>query len=76
MMERAGKKNGNNNNWQLWQQHNQPIELSENYLLDQKLEYLHMNPVFSGFINEPEHWKHSSAVDYAGGKGLLDVYLI
>ena len=28
MMERAGKKNGNNTNWQLWQQHNHPIELS------------------------------------------------
>ncbi|MEO6328074.1 MAG: transposase [Ginsengibacter sp.] len=25
MMERAGKKNGNNNDWQFWQQHNNPI---------------------------------------------------
>lgn len=22
---------------------------------------------------EPEHWKYSSAVDYAGGKGLLEI---
>ena len=27
MMERAGKKNGNNTDWQFWQQHNKPIEL-------------------------------------------------
>ncbi len=26
MMERAGKKNNNNNDWQFWQQHNKPLE--------------------------------------------------
>ena len=69
MMERAGKKNGNNKGWQLWQQHNQPIELSDNMMLDQRLNYLHMNPVVSGFVNEPEHWRYSSAIDYSGGRG-------
>ncbi|WP_258104453.1 transposase [Marinoscillum sp. MHG1-6] len=76
MMQRAGQKNGNNTNWQLWQQHNQPIELSTNEILDQKLEYLHMNPVVSGFVTEPEHWKYSSAIDYCGGRGLLNVCII
>ncbi len=76
MMERAGKKNGNNNDWQLWQQHNHPIELNSNEMLDQRLGYLHMNPVVSGFVNEPEHWKYSSAIDYAGYKGLLDICFI
>ena len=66
MMERAGKLNGNNKNWQLWQQRNQPIELSSNEMLDQRLNYLHMNPVASGFVNEPEYWKYSSAIDYSG----------
>ncbi len=27
MMERAGKKNSNNNDWQFWQQHNKPLEI-------------------------------------------------
>ena len=76
MMERAGKKNGNNKNWQLWQQHNHPIELTDNEILDQKLNYLHMNPVISGFVSEPENWNWSSAIDYAGGKGLVDIILI
>lgn len=75
-MERAGSKNGNNKGWQLWQQHNQPIELNNNVMLDQRLEYLHMNPVVAGFVNEPENWKYSSAIDYAGGKGLVDVCII
>ncbi len=27
MMERAGKKNSNNSDWQFWQQHNKPLEI-------------------------------------------------
>ncbi len=56
--------------WQLWQQHNQPVELNTNEMLSQRLDYLHFNPVEAGFVNEPEHWKYSSALDYAGGKGF------
>ena len=48
-------------------------ELYDNERMVQKLDYIHMNPVVSGFVNEPEHWRYSSAIDYAGGKGLLDV---
>ena len=76
MMKRAGVKNGNNNSWQLWQQHNHPIELSNNEMMEQRLEYLHMNPVIAGFVNEPEHWKYSSAIDYAGSQGLLKIRFI
>ena len=76
MMERAGRENGNNKDWQLWQQHNHPIELDNNDILDQKLNYIHMNPVTSGFVNEPEHWRYSSAIDYASGKGMLAICFI
>ncbi len=76
MMENTGKRNKNNNSWQLWQQHYHPIELSTNELLDQKLNYLHMNPVKAGFVSKPEHWLYSSATDYFGEKGFLDVELI
>ena len=76
MMERAGKKNGNNSDWQLWQQHNKPIELTSNDMMDQKLDYIHMNPVEAGFVSEPEHWVYSSAIDYSGNKGLLDIKLL
>ncbi|MFY0687405.1 MAG: hypothetical protein JXQ90_09580 [Cyclobacteriaceae bacterium] len=24
-------------------------------------------------VLEPEHWKYSSAIDFAGGKGLLEI---
>ncbi|MFT6964297.1 MAG: hypothetical protein ACJAWV_004038, partial [Flammeovirgaceae bacterium] len=27
----------------------------------------------AGYVLEAEHWKYSSAVDYSGGKGLLEI---
>jgi putative transposase len=77
MMYRAGKYNSNNIDYQFWQQYSHPIELSSNRFLDQKLEYIHMNPVKAGFVDEPEAWVYSSARDYAGvSKGPVDVIII
>jgi len=45
MMNRAGEKNSNNTGFQLWQQHNQPIELSTNKIAHQKLNYMPARPV-------------------------------
>lgn len=73
MMERAGKKNRNNLDWQFWQQDNRPIEVCHPDLLQQKLDYIHNNPVKAGFVFRPEDYPWSSAIDYAGGKGMLDV---
>ena len=76
MMGRAGKNNSNNTTFQFWQQDNHPIELWDNYMMDQKLEYVHQNPVVAGIVDEPEHYLYSSARDYAGIKGLLNIKLI
>jgi REP element-mobilizing transposase RayT len=76
MMERAGMKNSNNTNFQFWQQHNQPIELNTNLIMLQILDYIHNNPVVSGFVQNPEDWLFNSAKDYAGRKGLLDICFI
>ncbi len=76
LMTEAGMENKNNNNFQLWQQHNHPILLDSNFLLDQKLDYIHNNPVKAGFVEEPEDFLYSSARDYMGIKGLIDIELI
>jgi len=74
MFERAGKKNINNSKFQFWQQHNQPIELTtEAFAIDSSIDYIHNNPVTAGFVDCPEHYRYSSAVDFAGGKGLVNV---
>ena len=72
MFERAGKKNGNNSKYQFWQQHNQPIELTiKAFDIDTHIDYIHNNPVEAGFVDRPEHYRFSSAVDFAGGKDWL-----
>jgi putative transposase len=76
MMERAGKKNSNNTDFQLWQQHNHPIVLDSNYLLQQKLDYIHNNPVEAGFVEQPQDYLYSSAKNYCGQVGLIEVILI
>ena len=76
MMKRAGDKNSNIEGRQLWQHDNHPIELWSNEVFDQKIDYIHNNPVEAGFVEKPEHWRLSSACDYAGIKGMVDVVLI
>jgi len=51
MMERAGKTNSSVKSRQFWQQHNKPIELWSGEVIDQKLDYIHQNPVVSGFVS-------------------------
>lgn len=74
--ELVGKANNNNTYHQFWQQHNQPIELNTNELMDQKLDYIHMNPVKAELVKEPEDYPYSSAIDYSEGQGLIKVRFI
>lgn len=69
----AGNHNSNNKNFQVWQQDNRPIELSTIEMVRQRLDYLHNNPVVEGIVYEPEHYVYSSARDYSGKKGLLEI---
>ena len=73
MFQRAGSKNGNNKTNQFWQQHNNPIVLDNSKIIEQKLDYLHNNPVVEGFVFGAHEYKYSSANDYAEGKGLIDI---
>jgi putative transposase len=73
MMEAAGTENSNNCRWQFWQQNNKPIELQNADMALRALNYTHNNPVQSGFVENPEHWLYSSALDYAGRKGLVAI---
>ena len=59
--------------YQLWQEGFHPEEIQSEEMMRQKIEYIHYNPVRRGYIDEPEHWRYSSARDYAGEKGLIDV---
>jgi putative transposase len=59
--------------FKFWQNEYHPVELSDNHMIDQKLAYIHENPVKDGIVENPEDYLYSSARDYAGVKGLLEI---
>jgi hypothetical protein len=40
------------------------------------LDYLHNNPVIDGYVFEAQEYKYSSAIDYADGKGLINIEVV
>ena len=42
-------------------------------MLHQKVDYLHHNLVRIGVVERPEDWVYSSARDYVGGKGIIEL---
>lgn len=69
----AGKHLKRIKHYKFWKDDNHAIELSSNYLMDQKLNYIHMNPVAAQLVDEPEWYVFSSARDYSGIKGLVQI---
>lgn len=59
--------------YQLWQEGSHPEEILNVEMMRQKITYIHNNPVKSGYVDEPVHWRYSSARNYAGMPGLIDV---
>ena len=58
----------------LWQEGSHPQVIEHEAVLRQKLEYIHHNPVKRGYVESPEHWRWSSARDYADRPGPVEVY--
>ncbi len=58
---------------QLWQEGSHPQIIESDKVMWQKIEYIHNNPLRRGFVDDPIHWRYSSARNYASMPGLLDV---
>ena len=61
--------------YQVWQEGSHPQAITNETMMHQKVTYIHQNPVERGFVDEPEAWRYSSAADYSGLSGLLEVRL-
>ena len=59
---------------QFWQEGSHPQVMGNELILRQKLEYIHNNPVKRGYVDHPEEWRWSSARNYVGKAGILDVF--
>lgn len=69
----AAKYKPNHEKYQFWQPGNEPKEIITPAFLHQKLDYIHENPVKAEIVDEPHHYLYSSARNYAGMPGLIDV---
>jgi putative transposase len=59
--------------FQFWQEGNHPIEIQNPNIMRQKLDYIHQNPVRRGYVSDPTHWRYSSAANYTGLDGVIEV---
>lgn len=73
MFKRAGKMKENIKTHQFWQHHNKPIELWSEKVIKQKIDYIHNNPVESGFVTNPIDWKYSSARNFQDDHTILKI---
>jgi putative transposase len=62
--------------YQLWQEGFHPQMIGSAAMLQQKLEYIHNNPVQRGYVDNPAHWRYSSYRNYVGDAGLLPVTIL
>lgn len=69
--KKAASKSSNVNQYQFWRHDNKPIELWSNKVIQEKINYIHQNPVVAGLVYKAEDYVYSSAKDYAEEKGLL-----
>lgn len=46
---------------QFWKHDNHPFFLYSNQMIEQKINYIHNNPIEAGFVNNIGEWRLSSA---------------
>lgn len=72
----AAFKHKRNSEHQFWTHENHAEYIFSNKFIEQKIDYIHNNPVRAGIVEKPEEYRYSSAIDYAGGKGLLEIEIV
>jgi REP element-mobilizing transposase RayT len=74
--KKAAQKSSNVTNYQFWRHDNKPIELWSTKVINEKVNYIHQNPVEAGLVYKAEDYVYSSALDYAGERGLLEHIIV
>lgn len=73
--EYAGKRLKRISKYKFWKDDNHAVLLEPNQtkIMDQKLDYIHNNPVRAMIVEHPEEYIFSSAKDYSGEEGLVRI---
>jgi len=67
------KSHKKDRSYQIWQEGCQPKLIQSEAMMMEKIRYIHENPVKRGYVDEAKHWRYSSARDYEGIPGLIEV---
>ena len=62
--------------YKFWNAEGLYFMIETNEFLDQKLFYIHSNPVDAEIVDDSVNYLYSSARDYSGAKGLIDIELL
>jgi putative transposase len=73
--EFAGKFDNRIKNYKFWQETNHAVLLDTAERIDQRINYIHENPVRVLIVAHQHEYLFSSAVDYSGEQGLVEVQL-
>ncbi len=59
--------------FQFWQEGSHAELVFSEAMMREKLNYIHANPVKRGYVDSAEHWRYSSARNYEGEAGLIEI---
>lgn len=59
--------------YQVWQEGFQPKLVQSEKMMIETVKYIHQNPVKRGYVDEAVHWRYSSARDYEGVDGIIEI---
>ena len=60
------------NAYQFWRAGSHPQLIQDARMMRQKIAYIHDNPVRRGYVERAEHWRYSSAANYAQTGGIME----
>jgi REP element-mobilizing transposase RayT len=73
LFEYSARRNKRSGIYQLWTHENHAELVYGNPFIHSKINYIHENPVRAGIVEKAEDYLYSSARNYAGLAGILDV---
>jgi putative transposase len=75
---RAGKHDSRITTYKFWQEDNHAIIMDpmNTEMLQQKMDYIHHNPVKEGWVQYPHEYVYSSAKNYAGQCGMVKITFV
>ena len=76
LFEFSAKQHKRNEKYQVWTHENHAEIVYGNQFMDSKINYIHENPVCAGIVEKAVDYLCSSARNYAGLDGVLEVTVI